>query len=72
MGVASEVSRGSGVIGWAAADLHWMVTEVGVAFSCRLLSVTVGEELGERSVVSAVEEGLDLYSEMQSPVGEHQ
>ena len=42
---------GSGVIGWAAADLQWMVhvTEVGVAFSYWLLSVTVGEELGDRS-----------------------
>ena len=49
MGVASGFSRGSGVIGWAAADLQWMVTEVGVAFSCWLLSVTVGEELDDRS-----------------------
>ena len=40
---------GSSVIGWAAADLQWMVTVVGVAFSCWLLSVTVGEELGDRS-----------------------
>ena len=40
MGVASGFSRGS-----AATDLQWMVTEVGVAFSCWLLSVTVGEEL---------------------------
>ena len=42
---------GSGVIAWAAADLQWMVhvTEVGVAFSYWLLSVTVGEELGDRS-----------------------
>ena len=30
------------------ADLQWMVIEVGVAFSCWLLSVTVGEELGDR------------------------
>jgi len=44
MGVASGFSRGSSVIGWAATDLPWMVTEVGVAFSCWLLSVTVGEE----------------------------
>ena len=41
MGVASGFSWGSGVIGWAAADLQRMVTEVGVAFSCWLLSVTV-------------------------------
>jgi len=45
MGVASGFSQGSGVI---AADLQWMVNEVGVAFSCWLLSVTVGEELDDR------------------------
>ena len=49
MGVASRFSRGSSFIGWAAANLQWMVTEVGVAFSCWLMSVTVGEELGDRT-----------------------
>jgi len=47
MGVASGFSQGSGVIGWAATDLQWMVAEVGVAFSRWLLSVMVGEELGD-------------------------
>ena len=42
MGVASGFSRGSGVIGWAAADLQWMVTEVGVALSCWLKKVVMG------------------------------
>jgi len=30
------------------ADLQWMVIEVGVAFSCWLLSVAVGEEFGDQ------------------------
>ena len=30
------------------ADLQWMVIEVGVAFSCWLLSMAVGEELGDQ------------------------
>ena len=42
MGVASGFNRGSNVVGGAAADLQ-MAIEVGEAFSCRLLSVTVGE-----------------------------
>ena len=46
--MASGFSQGSGVISWAAADLQWMVAEVGIAFSCWLLSVMVGEELGDR------------------------
>ena len=45
MGVASQFNRGVVLL----ADLHWMEIEVGVAFSCWLLSVTVGEELGDRS-----------------------
>ena len=49
-GCGFRVQSGSDVVGWAAADLQ-MVIEVGEAFSCWLLSVTVGE-------------GLDLYSEM--------
>jgi len=49
MGVAFGFSLGSDVIGWAAADLQWMVIEVGAAFSCWLLSVMVGEELGNQS-----------------------
>ena len=47
--MASGFSQGSGVIGWAVADLQWIVIEVGVAFFCRLWSVMVGEELGDRS-----------------------
>ena len=42
MGVASGFNRGSDVVGGAAAELQ-MAIEVGEAFSCRLLSVTVGE-----------------------------
>ena len=42
MGVASGFDRGSDVVGRAAADLQ-MLIEVGEAFSCWLLSVTVGE-----------------------------
>ena len=40
-----------GLVGGAVllADLQWMVTEVGVAFSCWLLNVMFGEELGDRS-----------------------
>ena len=45
MGVASQFNRGVVLL----ADLHGMEIEVGVAFSCWLLSVTVGEELGDRS-----------------------
>ena len=47
--MASGFSQGSGVISWAATDLQWMVTEVGVALSHWLLRVMVGEELGDRS-----------------------
>ena len=43
--MAFGITRRSDVIGWDAADLQWIVIEVGVAFSCRLLSVIVGEEL---------------------------
>ena len=44
MGVASRFSWGAVLL----ADLQWMVIEVGVAFSCWLLSVAVGEEMGDR------------------------
>ena len=37
MGVASGFSWGSGVIGWAAADLQWMVTEVLCAIKDRTI-----------------------------------